>query len=169
MEATEPVPPQLSPIDATGRVLATTALALAALAVLELIGTISIGMAVEVSRLNVFTKQGYAFLTQMEKSSLSLTLVAAAVLGAVTLYRAATDEATKRLARYALWAVCAGAVVLAVGTIFGVMARFRVAELASGQEVDALTRRVLVVFVIRNFGMAIIALLVALGSLLRRD
>lgn len=169
MEATEPIPPPAEPIDATGRVLATTALGLTALVILELLGTIAIGMAVEVNRLNVLTKQGYAFLTQMEKSSLALTLVAAALAGALATYRnVRTDRRSKQLARYALFGVVVAALLIGLGSILGVMARFRLAELASSQPVDSLTRRVLVVFVIRNFGLAVAALLVAVGALSMR-
>ena len=48
------------------------------------------------------------------------------------------------------------------------LARFRVAELVSSQPVDSLTRRVLVVFVIRNFGSAVVALLIAVSVAFQR-
>ncbi len=71
------------------------------------------------------------------------------------------------MATPALWAVIVAGAVLAVATILSVMARFRVAELVASQPVDSLTRRVLVVFVIRNFGSAMVAVLIAVTALFR--
>jgi hypothetical protein len=151
--------------DPKGRLLATTGLALVGLAILELIGTVAIGLSVKSSRIGFITKQGYAFLTQLEKSPLALMLVGGALLAALITYRAETDERTKTLARLALWAALVAAVVLGVGAVLGVMSRFKVAELSNSQKVDSLTRRVLVVYVIRNFGLAVTTLLIAVGSL----
>ena len=100
--------------DPKGRLLATTGLALVGLAILELIGTVAIGLSVKSSRIGFITKQGYAFLTQLEKSPLALMLVGGALLAALITYRAETDERTKTLARLALWAALVAAVVLGV-------------------------------------------------------
>ncbi len=162
--ADEPIAPPPEPVDATARFLAGTGLALAALAALEVLGTITVGFAVKVSRLNFPSRQGYAFLTQLEKSPVGLLLVVAAVLGALATLRPRPDGRTAQLSTLALWVVIAGAAILGIGTILAVLARFRIAELPQSQPIDAITRRVLVVFVIRNFGAAVVALLVAVGA-----
>lgn len=150
--------------DGTARLLSGVALALAALGLLELIGTITIGLAVKTSRLNLLYRQGYAFLTQLEKSPVGLMLLVAAVAAAVAMLRTRGDRRSVQLSTIALWFVIVSAVVLGVGTVLAVLARFRVAELPGGQEVDPVLRRILVVFVIRNFGTAVTALLVAVGA-----
>jgi hypothetical protein len=164
--ATEPAAAEPAPLaDATSRLLGTVGLALAALAALELIGTVVVGLAVKVARMNFPTRQGYAFLTQLEKSPVALVLVVASVAAAASIIRSGADGSANRFAPIALWIVMVAAVLLGVGTILSVVARFRVAQLAPNQPVDALTRRVLVTFVIRNFGLAVVALLVAVGYL----
>ncbi len=160
----EPLSAPPEPVDATARLLAGTSLALAGLAILELIGTFTVGLAVNVKRLNFPSRQGYAFLTQLEKSPVGLLLVLAALIAAVATLRPRNDGRTAQLTKIALWIVVVAAVVLGIGTILAVLARFRVADLAANQPVDSLTRRVLVVFVIRNFGAAVVALLLAVGA-----
>ena len=164
---TPDTPPQApaAPIDETGRLLAGTSLALVAIAVLELVGTTTIGLAVDVSRLNFASRQGYAFLTQLEKSPVGLALVVAALAAGIVALRTKPDARTTQLTKIALWAVVVSAAILGIGTVLAVLSRFRVAELTSNQPVDDLTRRVLVVFVIRNFGTAIMAMLIAVGSI----
>jgi hypothetical protein len=66
-----------------------------------------------------------------------------------------------------MWIVVVAGAILAVATILGVMARFKVGELRADQAVDSITRRVLVVFVIRYFGSAIVAMLIALSTIFR--
>ncbi|MEY2398940.1 MAG: hypothetical protein QOJ00_2114 [Actinomycetota bacterium] len=170
----EPIEPETTivvaqePVDATGRLLSGVGLALAALALLELLGTMTVGLAVKTSRLNFASRQGYAFLTQLEKSPVGLMLVLASLAAAVAMLRTRPDGRTLQLSTLALWAVIVASVLLGVGTVLAVLARFRVGELAATQKVDALTRRVLVVFVIRNFGTAVTALLVAVGAVFGR-
>lgn len=167
----DPAPDDTAPpegTDATSRLFASAALGLAALALIELAGTIAVGLAVTTERLNFFHRQGYAFLTSLEKSPIALLLVAAAVLAALTTIRPQTDSTTARLARIALWSTVAAAAFVGVGSILAVLARFRVAELAASQPIDSITRRVLFTFVVRNFGAAVLALLIAFGALFRR-
>lgn len=165
--ADETTPAPLEPADATARLLAGTGLALAALAALELIGTITVGLAVHVSRLNFTSRQGYAFLTQLEKSPVGLVLVVAALVAALAALRTRSDARTAQLATIALWVVIGCAALLGIATILAVLARFRVGEIDPRQQVDPIMRRVLVVFVIRNFGAAVVALLVAVGAIFR--
>ena len=153
--------------DPMNRLLAGAALALGALAVAEMIGIVVVGMAVKVQKLNAVSRQGYAFLTQLEKSPVGLMLVVAAILAAVALIRTGDGE-DEPFARWASRLVLVAAVVLGVGTVLGVLARFRVAEIAGSQPVDAITRRQLVVFVIRNFGTAVVALLIAVSAAFQR-
>jgi hypothetical protein len=163
--AAAPVPPA-PPVDPVNRVLSAAGLALAGIALLELLGTTTVGLAVKVQRMNFPVRQGYAFLTQLEKSPVGLVLVVAAVFASIAALRAVEGDAP--LARVALWVVVVGGALLGVATILAVMARFRVAQIVASQPVDALTRRVLVVFVIRNFGAAVIAVLLAIGTLFQR-
>jgi hypothetical protein len=153
--------------DPTNRVLSWAALAIAAIAIAEMIGTMTVGLAVNVKRMNFPIRQGYAFLTNLEKSPVGIALIVAAVFGAIAIYRRGESEASAP-AKAALWAVVAASAILGVATILAVLARFRVAQLVSSQPVDSLTRRVLVVFVIRNFGSAIAAVLIAIGALFQR-
>jgi hypothetical protein len=142
------------------------AIAIALIAIAEMVGTMTVGLAVNVKRMNFPTRQGYAFLTNLEKSPVGLALIVAAVFGAIALARKRDGDVTN-VTTIALWVVVAAAAVLGVGTILAVMARFRVAQLVATQPVDSLTRRVLVVFVIRNFGSAVAAALIAVGALFR--
>ena len=160
----EPISAPPEAVDGTARLLAGVGLALAGLAVFELVGTFAVGLSVKVARLNFGSRQGYAFLTQLEKSPVGLLLVVAAMAAAVAAIHPRLERRSAQLATIALWAVVAGAAILGIGTILAVLARFRVADLAQNQPVDGLTRRVLVVFVIRNFGAAVVALLVAVGA-----
>lgn len=150
--------------DLTNRVLGWGSLAIAGIALLEMIGTMTVGLAVNVRRMNFPIRQGYAFLTHLEKSPIGLALIVAAVLGAIAVFRRRAGE-PPTAQRVALWLVIAASVVLAIATILSVMARFRVAELVATQPVDSLTRRVLVVFVIRNFASAVAAALIASAAL----
>lgn len=160
-------PPPHQPVDLLSRLFATTSLGLVALAAVEVAGTIAIGLAVSTGRLNFFHRQGYAFLTQLEKSPIALLLVVAAFLAAYTTVALSTDARTARLARVALWATVATATLVAIGAILAVLSRFRVAELAASQPIDSITRRVLFSFIVRNFGAAVLALLIGFGALFR--
>jgi hypothetical protein len=155
-----------APGDPVNRVLSWAAVAIALISIAEMIGTMTVGLAVNVKRMNFPTRQGYAFLTNLEKSPIGLALIVASVFGAIALLRR-RDGDQSNLTSLALWGVVAAALVLGVGTILAVMARFRVAQLVATQPVDSLTRRVLVVFVIRNFGSAVTAALIAVGALFR--
>ncbi|MDP1793301.1 MAG: hypothetical protein Q8K63_04105 [Acidimicrobiales bacterium] len=166
-ETEAPKLPTTEAVDALGRLFASTALGLALLALIELAGTVAVGLAVTTERLSFPHRQGYAFLTSLEKSPVTLLLVVAAVFAAVTTLRAQTDSRTAQLARIALWATAVAAVVVGLGAILAVLARFRVAELAPSQPIDSITRRVLFSFIVRNFGAAVLALLVVFGALFR--
>lgn len=159
--------PATEPVDGFSRLFTTGALGLAVLALVEVIGTVAVGLAVETERLNFFHRQGYAFLTQLEKSPVSLLLVVSVVFAAITTLRPQTDSRTARLATLALWVAVGTAALVGVGSILAVLARFRVAELASSQPIDSITRRVLFTFIVRNFGAAVLALLLAFGALFR--
>lgn len=156
-----------TPTDAQSRLLATAGVGLAALALIEVVGTIAVGLAVKTQRLSFVHRQGYAFLTQLEKSPVSLLLVVAAVLGAVALVRTQTDGRATQLATIGLWVSVVAAAFVGIGSILAVLARFRVAELATSQPIDSITRRVLFTFVVRNFGASVLALLIAFGALFR--
>jgi hypothetical protein len=166
MEATEVSTTPPPTVDGTSRVLSWAALAIAAIAIAEMIGTMTVGLAVNVDRMNFPIRQGYAFLTNLEKSPVGIALIVASVFGAIAIFRAGDDD-PPTLATPALWAVIGAGAVLAVATVLAVLARFRVAELVATQPVDSLTRRVLVVFVIRNFGSAMVAVLIAVTALFR--
>jgi hypothetical protein len=165
-EVAEAAPVVVAAGDPTNRVLSWATLALALLSIAELIGTMTVGLAVNVKRLNFPTRQGYAFLTILETSPIAIALILASVLGAIALVRR-RDGDQANITSIALWVVVAAAAILGIGTILAVMARFRVAQLVATQPVDSLTRRVLVVFVIRNFGAAVTAALIAVGALFR--
>jgi hypothetical protein len=154
------------PGDPVNRVLSWATVAISLIAIAEMVGTMTVGLAVNVKRMNFPTRQGYAFLTNLEKSPVGLALIVAAVFGAIALLRKRDGDVTN-VTTIALWIVVVAAAVLGVGTILAVMARFRVAQLVATQPVDSLTRRVLVVFVIRNFGAAVTAALIAVGALFR--
>jgi hypothetical protein len=151
---------------ATNRVLSWASLAIAVLALAEVIGMFTVGLAVNVKRMSFPIRQGYAFLTDLEKSPIGLALIAAAVLAAIAVARR-DDEESANVTRAALWVIVGVSAILGIATILAVLARFRVGEIAPDQRVDSITRRVLVVFVIRNFGSAIVAILIALSSLFR--
>ncbi len=161
----DPAPAPAEGIDAFSRLFASAALGLAGLALTEVFGTIAVGLAVTTDRLNFFHRQGYAFLTQLEKSPVSLVLVVATVFAALVTVRPQADGRSARLATIALWAIVGSAALVGVGSVLGVLARFRVAELASSQPIDSITRRVLFTFIVRNFGAAVLALLLATGTL----
>src|SRR5688500_10177243 len=105
----------------TKRVLGWGALAIAVLVIAELVGTMTVGLAVDVKRMNFPIRQGYAFLTDLEKSPVSLALIVAAVFGAIALARRDDDE-SPTVTRAALWAVVGAGALLAVATILAVMA-----------------------------------------------
>jgi len=159
---TEPIA-QPAPVDPITRLLSSVSVGLAAIALAELVGAIVIGFAVNVDKMSFLSRQGYAFLTQLEKSPVGLMLVVASIAAAVAVMRADREGNEEALGRYAAWLVIVAAVLLGIGTIIGVLARFRVADLVASQPVDAITRRVLVIFVIRNLGTAVIALLIAVS------
>ncbi|HVT76554.1 MAG TPA: hypothetical protein VHD87_05950 [Acidimicrobiales bacterium] len=162
----EPTPVVAAAADPVNRVLTWAAAAVALLGIAELVGTMGVGLAVNVKKMNFPTRQGYAFLTNLEKSPIGIALIVAAVFGALALARARAGDQTQ-LTTVALWVVVVSSLILGVGTILAVMARFRVAQLVATQPVDSLTRRVLVVFVIRNFGSAVVAALIAVGAIFR--
>jgi hypothetical protein len=163
---TTPVTLVAEPGDPVNRVLSWAAVAIALISIAEMVGTMTVGLAVNVKRMNFPTRQGYAFLTNLEKSPVGLALIVAAAFAAIAIFRKRDGDQTN-ITTIALWVVVAAALVLGVGTILAVMARFRVAQLVATQPVDSLTRRVLVVFVIRNFGSAVAAALIAVGALFR--
>lgn len=165
--ADTPIPPPTAGIDLYSRLFASTALGLAVLGLIELAGTVAVGLSVETDRLGFLHRQGYAFLTQLERSPVSLLLVVAAVFAALTTLRPETDSRTAKLATYALWAIVAATVLVGLGSVCAVLARFRVAELPNADPIDPVTRRVLFTFVVRNFGGAMLAMLVACGALFR--
>lgn len=165
-DATETVVIAAPAADPVNRVLGWATAAIAALSIVELVGTMTVGLSVNVKRMNFLTRQGYAFLTNLEKSPVGLALIVAAVFGAIALLRKRDGDNTT-IATIGLWVVVLASIILGVGTIMSVMARFRVAQLVATQPVDSLTRRVLVVFVIRNFGSAVAAVLLAIGALFR--
>jgi hypothetical protein len=156
----------VAPGDAVNRVLSWAAVAISLIAIAEMVGTMTVGLAVNVKKMNFPTRQGYAFLTNLEKSPVGLALIVAAVFAAIALLRKVDGDVTN-VTTISLWIVVVAAAVLGLGTILAVMARFRVAQLVATQPVDSLTRRVLVVFVIRNFGAAVTAALIAVGALFR--
>ena len=164
--ATETTPLVVAAPDPTNRVLAWATLSIALLSIAEVVGTLTVGLAVNVKRMNFPTREGYAFLTNLEKSPIGIALIVASVFGAIALVRRRPGD-QGNLTSLALWVVVVASVVLGIGTILAVMARFRVAQLVATQPVDSLTRRVLVVFVIRNFGAAVTAALIAVGALFR--
>lgn len=165
----EPAPevPTIERTDGLSRVLATTALGLAVLSFVEIGGTIAVGLSVTTDRLSFVHRQGYAFLTQLEKSPVALMLVVAAVFAAITAVRAETDSRTAQMTRIALWVIGIGAVLVGLGAVLAVLARFRVAELTTAQPIDSITRRVLFTFIVRNFGCAVLALLISTSALFR--
>jgi hypothetical protein len=167
IETPEPAPAAVVPAgDPVNRIMSWAAAAIALIGIAEMVGTMTVGLAVNVKRMNFPTRQGYAFLTNLEKSPVGLALIVAAVFGAIALARKRDDDVTQ-VTTIALWIVVAAAAVLGIGTILAVMARFRVGQIVPTQRVDALTRRILVVFVIRNFGSAVTAALIAVGALFR--
>jgi len=141
--------------------LATSGLALTILAGIELLLTIALGLAVEVNQLSRVARVGYAFLTQLEKSPLGLLLVVAAIVTAVAAKRAEPNSATERRTSLAAGLIIGFAVVLAMGSVLAIVARFNVADLVETQKIDGVTRRVLAIFLVRNLGAAVVALYVA--------
>src|SRR5689334_10670446 len=71
--------------DPVNRVMSWAAIAIALIAIAEMVGTMTVGLAVNVKRMNFPTRQGYAFLTNLEKSPVGLALIVAAVFGAIAL------------------------------------------------------------------------------------
>ena len=142
-------------------ILAGAGLALAVLAGLELLLTITLGLAVPVDQLSRVSRIGYAFLTQMEKSPLGVVLVVAAIVTAVAAKTSEPASATERRAGLAAGLILGFAVVLGIGAVLALVARFDVADVMESQRVDGVTRRVLAIFVVRNLGAAAVAFVVA--------
>ena len=141
-------------------------LALAILASLEVVAIVAQGVAIKQANLGPLYRLGYAFLTNLDAVPLGLILVVAVVL--VVLPKVAgqvTDEAQDRQAAFTLGLVGAFALLIVIGSILAVASRIRVDHLRHAA-VTSLTWRVLISYLIRNLGTALVAL-VAAGLALR--
>ena len=136
-------------------------LALTVLAALEVVAIVAQGVAIRQANLGSLYRLGYAFLTNLDAVPLGLILVVAVVL--VVLPKLAgqpTNEAQDRQAAFTLGLAASFALLIVIGSILGVAARIRVDHLRSAA-VTSLTWRVLISYLIRNLGTALIALLAA--------
>jgi len=141
-------------------------LALAILAALEVVAIVAQGVAIKQANLGSLYKLGYAFLTNLDAVPLGLILLVAVVL--VVLPKLAgqpTDDAHDRQAAFTLGLAASFALLIVIGAILGVTARIRVDHLRSAA-VTSLTWRVLISYLIRNMGTALVAF-VAAGIALR--
>lgn len=140
--------------------------ALAVLAALEVVAIVAQGVAIKQANLGSLYRLGYAFLTNLDTVPLGLMLLVAVVL--VVLPKLAgrpTDDAHDRQAAFTLGLAGSFALLIVIGAILGVAARIRVDHLRSAA-VTSLTWRVLISYLIRNLGTALVAL-VAAGLALR--
>jgi len=136
-------------------------LALAVLAALEVVAIVAQGVAIKQANLGPLYKLGYAFLTNLDAVPLGLILLVAIVL--VVLPKLAgqpTDDAHDRQAAFTLGLAGSFAALIVIGSILGVTARIRVDHLRSAA-VTSLTWRVLISYLIRNMGTALVALVAA--------
>ena len=136
-------------------------LALAVLAALEVVAIVAQGVAIKQANLGSLYRLGYAFLTNLDTVPLGLILLVAVVL--VVLPKLAgqpTDDAHDRQAAFALGLAGSFALLIVIGSILGVTARIRVDHLRSAA-VTSLTWRVLISYLIRNMGTALLALVAA--------
>ena len=141
--------------------LATTGLALAVLVGLELLLTVALGLAVDVGQLSRVSRIGYAFLTQLEKSPLSLLLVIAAVATALAAKWAVPDSPADRRTGLTAGLIIGFAVVLGIGTVLALVAGSTWPISSRPRRSTASRGRVLAIFVVRNLGAAAVALVVA--------
>lgn len=143
-------------------------LALAILAALEVVAIVAQGVAIKQANLGSIYRLGYAFLTNLDAVPLGLILLVAVVL--VVLPKLAgrpTDEAQDKQAAFTLGLVGAFSLLIVIGAILAVASRIRVDHLRHAA-VTSLTWRVLISYLIRNLGTALIALLAAVISLRAR-
>lgn len=136
-------------------------LALAVVAALEVVAIVAQGVAIKQANLGSLYRLGYAFLTNLDTVPLGLILLVAIVL--VVLPKLAgqpTDDAHDRQAAFALGLAGSFALLIVIGSILGVTARIRVDHLRSAA-VTSLTWRVLISYLIRNMGTALLALVAA--------
>ena len=136
-------------------------LALAILAALEVVAIVAQGVAIRQANLGSLYRLGYAFLTNLDAVPLGLILLVAVVL--VVLPKVAgqpTNEAQDRQAAFTLGLAASFALLIVIGSALGVAARIRVDHLRSAA-VTSLTWRVLISYLIRNLGTALIALIAA--------
>jgi hypothetical protein len=148
--------------------LAWCGLALAVMATLEVVAIVAQGVAIHQARLGPVYRLGYAFLTNLDTVPLGLILLLAVVLVVLPVVAGrATDEALDRQAAFTLGLVASFSLLIAVGSILAVAARVRVDHLRS-VAVTSLTWRVLISYLIRNLGTALISLLAAVVALRTR-
>jgi len=137
-------------------VSAGTGLALVAVAALTFLGIVAQGLAVEEDT-GAWYQLGIAFLRNLDASPIGLMLVLAVALVAVAVIATpAVDQRADRATTITLGLAAALAVLVAAGTVLGVVTRLHF-DSAPGQQITTLTRRVLATFVVRNLGPALVA------------
>ncbi len=145
------------------------AVALVALVALQLVGIIFQAAALKANGLTFSDKLGYAFLQNLDQAPLGFELLVAVILAmAPVVARQRTTENQDRAAQFVLVAVAALALLIAIGGIIGVPARFHIIHLTPNAKVTSVVRRVLFTFVVRNVGTALLALAAAVGAVRAR-
>ena len=143
-------------------------LALAVLATLEVVAIVAQGVAIRQASLGPIYRLGYAFLTNLDAVPLGLILIGAVVLVLLPVLTGhATTEGQDRQAAFTLGLAASFSLLIVVGAILAVAARVRVDHIR-GAAVTSLTWRVLISYLIRNLGTALIALVAALVALRTR-
>jgi hypothetical protein len=143
------------------------AVALVALIALQLIGIVFQASALKAPGLTYSDRLGYAFLQNLDQAPLGFELLIAVLLVLTPVVaRQRTTSGQDRAAQVVLVGAAALALVIAIGGIIGVPARIHIIhKLPAGQnQVTSVIRRVLFTFVIRNVGMAALAMVAAIGA-----
>lgn len=164
VDADDPAWPDAAP--AWVGVVVWTAAALVGLVALQIIGILAYGTSfrAEPPPSAVF-RVGYAFLTTLDRGPLGLVLLVAVLLLLVpVIARQRLTQRQQMVTAVTLLAAGLAAIVVILGGIFAVQAQF---DLRSRQNrpVDGALRWSLATFVIRNIGLAAVALVAALATI----
>lgn len=140
------------------------AVALVGLVALQIVGIVLQASALgrDVESLSFANRLGYSFLQNLDQAPLAFELLAAVILVILpVITRQPTSRGHDRAAQIVLVGVAGLSLLIAIGGVLGVPARLEIIDLSDGK-VTPVIRRVLFTFVVRNVGMAILAMAAAL-------
>jgi hypothetical protein len=148
-----------------------SALAIVVLVALQLLGVFLQGAALKDTGLDLQYRIGFAFLDNLDKGPLGFELVLAILLAmAPVIVREPTTHRHDVVAQVVLAASAGLALLVIIGGVLGVPTRIHLVHIdrEGSNTVTPVLQRVLMTFVVRNVGPALLALVAAVGGVTTR-